>query len=144
MDKPPNHACFEAAMADLLDQLYRAFPAPLGFDFAASFEAAKLRGLMPGHCQASFTHYASLYGSTLGFLEREGVIHAKRLDDFKAAGVVLTSKGFLLLNRPLESFAGEPVPTGQRFGEIGKAAGTEAMSAVIGQTVAHFFAALTA
>lgn len=144
MEKPPNHACFEAATADILDQLYRSFPAPLSFDYEKSFEAAKMRGLMPDHCRTSFTHYNSLYGSTLAFLEREGVVHAKSLDDFKAAGIVLSSKGFLILNKPLESISAEqPVSMGERFGAAAKVAGTEALTTIVGQTVGYFFAALT-
>lgn len=143
-EQPPNHACFEAAMADILDQLYRAFPAPLSFTYDKAFESAKVRGLIPEHCKGEYSHYHSLYGSTLEFLMREGVVHISKGEIYRSSGVVLTSKGFIILNRPLDSFSSEDsMPLGLKFGQIGRLAGSEAVKSVIAQSIAFFWTSLT-
>lgn len=144
MPQPPNHACFEAAAADLLHLLYQQFPAPLAVKYEAFYEAAVARGIMPPHCQASFTGYHTLYGATLEFLHREGVVHISQADAFRAQGVALTPKGFLILRQPLALIeeATPPKALGEHLAGIGRLAGTEARAEVTARAIARFCAAL--
>lgn len=95
---------------------------------------------MPDHCKARYGHYNSLYGSTVAFLHREGVVHVDKSDAFQSFGVVLTSKGFLILRKPLESLnpSEPPTPLGEQFGRVAKLAGTEILAQFIGRAVGSF------
>ncbi|MGC4017534.1 MAG: hypothetical protein QM755_23915 [Luteolibacter sp.] len=121
MSKPANHACFEAATADLLGRLYEAFPAPLKIHYETAFKEASLIGQMPDHCATAFSGRTSLYGATVEFLMREGIVHASKTDSFNAEGLVLTSKGFVLLQQPVpDSNQKDGVKTlGDAFKELG-------------------------
>lgn len=141
--KPFNHKCFEAAMADVLYRAYEAFPAPLEMHYEDIYAEAKEAGKIPDGCSQNFDHYNSLYGSTLEFLEREGVVFINEKDAFGASGLVLTSKGFLILNKPLESISNEHVTIGDQMGKAGKLAGTDILSAMISQTIGLCFSMLS-
>lgn len=134
--KPINHACFEVAMADLLGRAYEAFPAPLDLLFEELFMEAQEAGKMPGHCQDRFRPRGSLYGSTLDFLTHEGLLRAAEVDTYGGTGLTLTSKGFLVLNEPLQSLKLEGRPTlGQKLLHGAQKAGASMLSTVISEIV---------
>jgi len=141
--KPPNHACFEAAMADILNRAYQAFPAPIDIHFDETYHGARAADKIPDHCSVRFDPNHSLYGSTLDFLVREGVLVAAEKDSNAASGIVLTSKGFLILSKPIESLIAEDVPTiGQHLGKAGSKAGKDILSSVISHTVGMLVASI--
>jgi hypothetical protein len=129
-----NLQCFEAAAADMLSRLYRSFPEPLDFDYTDEFAAAKGSKKMPDHCASYYATGDTLYGATLRFLEREGAVYIDEDKSRSARGVTLTSKGFLILNRPLDLMAEGNSPTlGRRLAEaVGKNAVSSAVGALIG------------
>lgn len=141
--KPLNHACFEVAMADLLGRAYESFPAPIDLEFSMVYQEAKTSGKIPDHCPEKFDCLHSLYGSTFDFLLHEGILRASEKTTFAADGVVLTSKGFLVLNQPLEALPSERKTTlGQQFAQSTRKAGSQALAAVVSQTISHLIAAL--
>lgn len=133
MEKPLNHLCFEVAAGDILGRLYQAFPEPLSLVYKLLYAEAKESGRMPPHCRESYSHYSSLYGATFAFLQREGLVHAESVDFIDATNAVLTSKGFIALNRPIEAItrSGEERTLGSSIIEAGKLVGTTALSAAI-------------
>jgi hypothetical protein len=144
MSKPANHRYFEAAIADMLGRAYEAFPAPLHFDFGELYEEAMREGKIPPDCPRNFDPYHSLYGSSLAFLHREGVVHVHdEVSAFGADGVVLTSKGFIILNKPLESIEVEGKTTlGEELTKAGRKTGTDFLSAVISQTIGYLVSSM--
>jgi len=132
-ERPLNHACFEAAVADLLGRAYEVFPEPVDVVFAEAFEEARAAGRVPGHCRERFSPFHSLYGSTLEFLRAEGVVRVAAADGYGAEGVTLTARGFLVLNAPLDGFSTEPPGTlGQRMMTGARKAGSAALAAAVG------------
>lgn len=76
------------------------------------------------------------FGSTLAFLIHEGLLRVAEVDRYGAEGLVLTSKGFLILNQPLASMALESRPTlGQKLLKGAQKAGGGMLSTVISEIV---------
>lgn len=88
-------------MADLLGRAQEAFPAPVSVHFEEIFDEAVAAGKMPEHCPVRFAPRHSLYGSTLDFLRHIGRLRTAACT-YAADGMVLTSKGLLILNQPQE------------------------------------------
>lgn len=111
MNEPDNIECFSMATRAILSRLLTSFPRPIIMRSAdLQNEAVKL-GELPESC-AWREGSSCLMESTLEYLATEGVIRYEErtapfgIDDkalcavFVWNGVVLTSKGFSVLNRP--------------------------------------------
>lgn len=136
MTRPANHACFEAAAGDIIRRAYEAFPAPIQIDAEADHAALLKSGGLPDHCPVAFDPYHYLFISTAAFLEREGLLHIHEKSMTTAEGVTLTSKGFLMLNRPSDLVRTSGTPTiGQMISDAAKDLGKATARATVSRGI---------
>lgn len=139
---PDNIDCFSLACAAVLGDLHAAFPRPVDLDAETVQEALVEEGRLPGGCAwRDEGRGTTLTAATLDYLLAEGLV---RCGDgpFPPVypGVVLTARGFSILQSPAELPGGkDPRTLGRALREMGASAGRAAIT----QTIATVFRLLT-
>jgi len=98
---PRNIDYFHVFAADIMVRLYSAFPVPEDLDF----EAFDFEGIFPDEDR---DRLAKIWAHSVRWLRSEGIIRVDAAagdGDDQFLGVVLTEKGFRILNRPTDLHA---------------------------------------
>lgn len=115
--QPQNIQCFNAVCRALFNLLYGHFPYPCTVD------SAELMNDLPDYCTREYgdSPDADNYvAATIRFLAAEGFLrHSGTGEEGETffPNLVLTSKGFTVLNRPLEGLKAPDLTIGQRLRE---------------------------
>ena len=136
--KPDNIDCFSLACAAVLGELHEAFPRPVDMDAETVQDALVSEGRVPGDCAWSDErHGTTLIGATLDYLLAEGLV---RCGDGpfppEYPGLVLTARGFSILQSPAELPGGKTTRT---LGRVLRETGAVAGRAVMVQAIAMVF-----
>jgi hypothetical protein len=150
MSEPDNIECFSLATRAVLSRLLAAFPRPISLNSAKLQNEAVHNCEMPASC-AWKEGSSCLMESTLEYLSAEGVIRFSEKStpigiddhvissDFVWHGVVLTSKGFSVLNRP---FPESSQTSGQTLAKAIRSSGSLVGKSAVTEAVRLMFQAL--
>ena len=116
-EEPQNITCFNAAARTVLVKLHREFPRPVVLNSTA------LMAEIPAYCQGTWGPFHgddNYVAATIRFLREEGYLRHVGTPDTKQtqfAGVVLTSRGFSVLQAPLDSLG---LPAAEKTTVVGR------------------------
>jgi hypothetical protein len=117
MTEPENIQCFNAAARAVLSLLYANFPKPMAIDAACLLDG------LPEYCRKEWGPFHgsdNVVAATVRFLRDEGYLrHGGEANDRQTLfpGAVLTSRGFLALQKPVPMVNDAGTSLGKRLSE---------------------------